>query len=89
MRLLTFTDATHNNAEYTVQLTAKQPSCPLLSLGFIEQGIGHNSTMDWHKEVIPKKKKKKHQRMLMAVEHMAHNNMSVNHITIKCKKAHR
>lgn len=32
--------------------------------------------MDWHREV------KKHQRMTMAVENMAHDNMSVS----KCKK---
>lgn len=37
----------------------------------LEQGIGRNSTMDWHKEV------RKDQRMFMAVENMAHANMSI------------
>lgn len=36
--------------------------------------------MDWHREV------KKHQRMFMAVENMAHDNMSVNYIITSAKK---
>lgn len=37
--------------------------------------------MDWHREV------KKHQRMFMAVENMAHANMTVNYIIISEKKS--
>lgn len=70
-------DPVHDHAGYTTQLRVKLPGAQSWAhITSKEQGIGHDSTMDWHREV------KKHHRMVMAVENMAHGNMSVYYVVI-------